>query len=205
MSLKYTDGPVTLPTAAALGTGIRAALNSSNQVVAAGAGQRGIGHLLEDCSNTVAGRDRVAVRPWNSAGTMPGVANGAITPGVSIYAAGSGKVTATAIGNPIGVALSAAGADGDIIEFFPLPVDPELVTISYTATSADDTANSATIDTGFGVQLTRIASVQIVNGSNVRRVPAGAVTIGTGGSAGQFTVADANLAVNEVIVAVVQR
>lgn len=49
-------------------------------------------------------------------GTAGFVANGAITKGVTVYGAASGKISATAGPVVIGIALEAATADGDIIE-----------------------------------------------------------------------------------------
>lgn len=57
-----------------------------------------------------------AVLLRSSGGTTPMVADGAISQGVAVYGAAGGKVSSTASGNAIGIALEAAGADNDIIE-----------------------------------------------------------------------------------------
>src|SRR5690606_1672908 len=60
--------------------------------------------------------DLVPVRLRHAGGTAKMVAAGAITQGVAVYGAASGKVSATESGDPIGIAVEGAGADGDIIE-----------------------------------------------------------------------------------------
>ena len=67
--------------------------------------------------------DDLAVRLINTDGTVEIVAAGAITSGAVVYAADAGKVqalpAAAATYRQIGIALEAAGADGDIIEILP--------------------------------------------------------------------------------------
>lgn len=53
-------------------------------------------------------------------GTTPMVASAAITAGSRVYGAAGGKVSSTANSNPIGIALTAAGADNDVIEVLRL-------------------------------------------------------------------------------------
>jgi hypothetical protein len=67
--------------------------------------------------------DRLAnasVRILNTDGTVPMVANGAISQFARVFAAASGKVSSTG-GVVEGMALTAASADGDVIEVLPLP------------------------------------------------------------------------------------
>lgn len=71
-----------------------------------------IGTVERDC---VSG-DQVSVRLRNAQGSTKMIAGEALAAGATVYGAASGKVADTASGNPIGVALTAAGADGDIIE-----------------------------------------------------------------------------------------
>lgn len=63
----------------------------------------------------------VPVRLRNAQGTRKLVAAGAISAGVAIYAAASGKISATASGPQIGISLQAASGNGSIIEceYFP--------------------------------------------------------------------------------------
>lgn len=75
----------------------------------------------------IAAAGRGNCRCENASGTQIYRASGAITAGVPIYADAGGKVTSTADDNAyIGVSLSAAAADGDLIEaqvcfFVPTP------------------------------------------------------------------------------------
>lgn len=64
---------------------------------------------------------RVSVLASGQEGTHKVTAAAAITALAKIYAANDGKVTATPNGQPIGVAVEAAGADGDIFEAFLFP------------------------------------------------------------------------------------
>lgn len=63
----------------------------------------------------------ILVRPRNFVGTVEMMASGAISKGVHIYGAASGKISATANGDPIGVSIEAASADEAIIEILPYP------------------------------------------------------------------------------------
>lgn len=60
----------------------------------------------------------VAVRLWNSGGTIHVIADGAITAGNAVYAGALGKVSAAGT-TIIGYAMEAATADGDVIEVMP--------------------------------------------------------------------------------------
>lgn len=60
--------------------------------------------------------DQVAVRLRCAPGSQKMIAGGSIAVGVAVYGAANGKISTTPSGTAIGVALEAAGADGDIIE-----------------------------------------------------------------------------------------
>lgn len=60
----------------------------------------------------------VAIRLWNSGGTIHCIADAAITAGNAVYAGASGKVSPAGT-TIIGYAMEAATADGDIIEVLP--------------------------------------------------------------------------------------
>ena len=62
----------------------------------------------------------VTVALTNAPGTQEMIAGAAITAGVLVYAAANGKILSTSNGNPLGRALQAASADGDIIEVAPV-------------------------------------------------------------------------------------
>jgi len=82
-------------------------------VVVAGAGEAGIGFAMA----SAASGDPVAVQVGRP--TVKAIAAAAISAGAAVYAAASGEVSTSANGNAIGLALTAAGADGDIIEVLP--------------------------------------------------------------------------------------
>lgn len=65
---------------------------------------------------TFAAGDVVAVRMRNAPGTVKMVAAAAIAAEAAVYGAASGRIDDAVSGNPIGVALEAATAAGDIIE-----------------------------------------------------------------------------------------
>jgi hypothetical protein len=98
----------------------------------------------------------------------------------------------------LGYAVSAA-ADADTFVVVQLERCGMLLPIKHTVITAEDTANQADIDTQLGFVPNSVVSAQIENTSNVRRNPAGAVTLLTAANAGKVRVVDANLAVNEVI------
>lgn len=110
---QFVDGNTKSFTAStAIAKYLRVAL-SAGQLIAAGAAVPEIG-TLEDAS--FAAGDVRAVRLRSAAGTVKMVASGAITAGAYCFGAASGKISASAGGTPIGIALEAASADGDVIE-----------------------------------------------------------------------------------------
>ena len=86
---------------------------SSGKVAVSGDTDRDIGTIERE---TFADGDPIAVRLMNAQGTRKMVASAAITAGVAVYGAASGKVSSTSNENFIGTALEAAGADNDVIE-----------------------------------------------------------------------------------------
>lgn len=97
---------------------------------------------------TFASGDKVAVRLLNAMGTRKMVAAAAITSGAYVYGAASGKIDDVGF-VPVGVALEAASADGDIIEVLLVPDAPANVASIAAAGSAqgDATAVTAGINT----------------------------------------------------------
>jgi hypothetical protein len=61
----------------------------------------------------------VAIRLKGPHEKIPGVASEAFAWGATLYAAADGKISDTASGNPIGTALEAATADGDVVSWLP--------------------------------------------------------------------------------------
>jgi hypothetical protein len=86
--------------------------------------------------------DSIAVNVRSANGTNIAIANGAVTAGSLIYTAASGKVSATKGAGALlyGMAMSAATADNDQIEFLPLSDgDIDVVEVSpanFTATGS---------------------------------------------------------------------
>lgn len=71
--------------------------------------------------NDVTAGQALAVALTNFSGTQEIIAGSAITPGALVYPAAGGKVNVTAGANsPVGRALQASAADGDIIEVAPV-------------------------------------------------------------------------------------
>lgn len=92
---------------------------------------------------TFASGDRVAVRLRTAVGTQKMVASEAITAGAYVYGAASGKVSDVGF-VPVGQALEAASADGDIIEVLLMPDVPQNVASVAAAGSAQGDAAALT-------------------------------------------------------------
>ena len=83
-----------------------------------GIAERGIGVSMSSPGDIA---DVVNVALWSKAGTVKVIAAAAISKDAICYSAASGKVSVSAsTAYPLGIALEAAGADGDIIEMMPL-------------------------------------------------------------------------------------
>ncbi len=79
--------------------------------------ERGIGYA---CQAGVSG-DVVSVALHSKPGTVKAIAAAAISKDAIVYSAASGKVSVSAsTAYPLGIALEAATADGDVIEIMPL-------------------------------------------------------------------------------------
>lgn len=108
---QMTEGPLTVLAGAALGQYLRVKNNGSSWGLAG----------VEDDDGVVkqpalASADYATVWPPLKEGSVIMIAAGAITAGANVYPAASGKVTAIVQGRRIGKALTAATADGDLIE-----------------------------------------------------------------------------------------
>jgi hypothetical protein len=114
---QYVDGKFeSFLGAAAIASHLRVYLSAAGTVTLAGADNVGIGTIE---APSLAASGPCTVRLWNAEGTRKMVASEAITVGTVVYAAASGKCSAT--GNvPIGICLEAASADGNIVEISPL-------------------------------------------------------------------------------------
>lgn len=118
MSTGYTDGNYkTFTAGAAIAANTRVKLSSS-KLAEAGATEEEVGVTTRA---TFADGDKVAVRLRNGAGTVKMIAAGEIAADAIVYTAASGKVNDVQASGAVrrGIALTAAGADGDIIEVLP--------------------------------------------------------------------------------------
>ena len=114
MSQNVDSNFKTYTAGAAIGRFIRVKLSSGVLAVAVLADREWIG-TLEEAS--FASGDIRRVRLRSSFGTMKMIANAAIAAGAPVFTVAAGKVGATGTGAfYVGVALEAAGADGDTIE-----------------------------------------------------------------------------------------
>lgn len=88
---------------------------------------------------TFTGAVLCAVRLRSAQGTRKMVASEAITVGATVYAAASGKVASSGTVYE-GIAITAAGANGDVIEVMPSP------NVDVSAAATGTTASSFTVD-----------------------------------------------------------
>lgn len=118
--MRAVKGSKTFTSSVALGTrGLRVKLNTSTgKLELAGALDRELGTNDEI---VLAANDPAAVVLPQTDATIYLVAGGAVSQYATVYGAASGKVSSTANGNPIAIALQAAGADGDVIECVRIP------------------------------------------------------------------------------------
>lgn len=204
--MKCQPGSITLPNNSALARYLRVKL-ASGYLVAAGAAEEEIGTL----ESRVFATDTVgSVLPRTAEGSRWGVAAGAIAQFATIYRAAAGKVNDVANGRPYGIALQAALADNDEIEF--LPLGAEAAPMFVEAHTADDTLLAAemygSIHTSVGaagtVVLTLPAAVvgmhamfRVGAAQELRLDPNGTETIalpstGVQGAAGKYLTANAD-------------
>lgn len=98
-------------------TGLRVKISGDHGVTLAGIydDEIGISYQPGSLAGWGTSGDRCSVAIINKQGSFFVKASGVISQNAQVYRAASGKISATAAGNPIGFALEAA-ADGDIIE-----------------------------------------------------------------------------------------
>lgn len=112
-------GDITMTAGAAIGQYLRVII-TSGKLALAGITDRELGTLNEA---SFADGDVRSVRLRNATGTRKMVANAAIAVGAQVFTAASGKVGASAsTAYREGIALTATGADGEIIE---VAMDPD--------------------------------------------------------------------------------
>jgi hypothetical protein len=110
------NGYITRVTTEALSAGARVELNSTGCELA-----DAVNEAIGTCEQNVEANTPATIRLFNTPGTRFGIASGAISARASVYAAASGKLSASATGgaSAVGIALSATSADGDVLEYLP--------------------------------------------------------------------------------------
>lgn len=109
---KQIDSPLTMTTGEAIEAFRRVKISGAT-VVYADAGEAGIGIAQAYAASGAA----VCIREHHHGGTFKGVAAGTFAVGATLYGAADGTLDDTVVGSPIGYALEAATAAGDIIEY----------------------------------------------------------------------------------------
>lgn len=112
------NAPKTFVAGAARSQYARVKMNGANTVATAGAADFAIGFQEKQSFGTT--DETITVRVRNSEGSVKMIAAGAISAGANVYAAASGKVASTGFVLE-GKAVTAASADGDIIEVIAVP------------------------------------------------------------------------------------
>lgn len=142
MSAKTTKEIITMLAGEALLAKTRVKIESGTvtsppEVVYADQGEQAIGVVEYD----VADGDYVAVKMIMWGGTLEGVANDSFSIGATLYAHDDGEISDTSSGSAIGIALEAATAASDIVEYMPFGV---LSTTAATVSIADAGGFTAT-------------------------------------------------------------
>jgi hypothetical protein len=112
------NGVKTLRAAGTIGQYERVAINSSSEWAQVGVTTKADAIALK--SVTVG--QMLPAQLLNAAGTVKMKAAVAITAGAKVYGGASGKINVTSTNCLEGKAVTAATADGDIIEVIPMPV-----------------------------------------------------------------------------------
>ncbi len=96
----------------------RVHISAAKTVSLSGITEVGIGIAMREA---FAAGDEVPVKLWSAQGTFPMIAAGAISVNgvISTAADGEGSATAASTSYPLARAVTASGADGDIIETLP--------------------------------------------------------------------------------------
>ena len=119
----YNEGNPTFTANGALGAKVRVKLTAGStttppQVEVAGAGEQHIGITEYGVADT----ELVVVKLRTSPGIAEGKAADSFAVGAILYGAAAGKISDSSSGTAIGVALEAATADGDIVQFIEFTV-----------------------------------------------------------------------------------
>lgn len=117
---QFVERDKTFPVSAAVTQYALVTLANTGKVASTGLAERPVGIAMEPA---FADGDRIAVKLLNNSGTFLGIAKEALAIGATLYTEAGGKLqdTAETTANPIGIALTAATAENDVIEWVPLP------------------------------------------------------------------------------------
>lgn len=131
----YNEGNPTFTAYGALGANVRVKIKSGTtttpaQVEAAGAGEQHIGTTMYG----VADGEQVAIRLRTAPGIHEGVAADSFSKAAVLYGAAAGKISDSSSGTAIGIAIEAATADGDVVQYIPFTV---ISTTAATVSIAD--------------------------------------------------------------------
>jgi len=117
--MSLNEGLRTFTANGALAEGERVIVTAGSTTIPPQVGQAPVGATSAHVGYVeypVADGELVSIRPRSMSGTKHAVASAAITVGAVIYGSAAGRVSSTASGTAIGVAMDAAAAAGDIIE-----------------------------------------------------------------------------------------
>lgn len=166
------------PVNATIGPYLRVKM-SSGYLAVAGAHDRELGTTKQRILVAGVGAvDYGAVVLANSYGVRKCIANGVIAQYGLVYRAAAGKVSATTVGKPYGIAMTASGTDGDEIEV--LTVADSVSEMVYRAVAASaahtNTTDAADFDKSYTFPANTFAAGDII------RILAQAVATATNGS-----------------------
>lgn len=152
MATTHETGLIPADAATTLYAHRRVDLDTSGELVLAGADRPGIGTVLD---NGVDG-DGMTVKSWTHAGTFKMVASAAIGVRAKLYAAADGKVSATPSGPCLGIAMTAASGDGSEFEVIP---DVSLTKgVLYNTLADSTTVHTTATETDFDKSITLAAN-----------------------------------------------
>lgn len=161
---------------------------------------------LETATTTSA--DEASVRLRTAKGTAKMIASGAVSVNAAVYGAAGGKVSATTNANPIGIALSQATGDGDVIEVMRGTVPAQSLfgagedhTAGDTLTTAESGSMHTNVGAGGAIELELPAATvglefyfYVIDSENLQIQPASGESIalpsdGVQGTADKYLVA----------------
>lgn len=139
---KLTDSPLTFTAGEALLQKTRVKIKSGTTTVPPEVEYADQGDMAIGVVETgVASGALVAVRSLTWGGSLEGVANDTFSIGATLYSHDDGEISDTSSGSAIGIALEAATAASDIVEYMPFGVlSTTAATVSYADAAGQTTA-----------------------------------------------------------------